>query len=115
MGQRVLPTAMDLTRELEVTSSGQAIGGQERTDIHMTHRLGAIITTLVILAVGFLAWRAGGRLRFAGIGLILLVILEFSIGVTAIASSLPIELAVAHNWLAGLLLLTMLRITALNR
>ena len=108
-------TAMDLSRELEVTSSGQAIGGQERVDIHIAHRLGAVITTLVVLVVGFLAWKAGGRLRFAGTAVILLVTLEFSIGVTAIASSLPIELAVAHNWLAGLLLLTMLRITALNR
>jgi hypothetical protein len=33
---------------------------------------------------------------------------------SAIASDLPIGLAVAHNWVAGLLLLAMLKIVALN-
>jgi len=109
-----LTTAMDLTRQLEVTSMGQAIGGQERTDIHIAHRLGAIVTTLLVLAVGLMAWRAGGRLRLAG-GLVLaLVAAEFSIGIASVATGLPIGLAVAHNWVAGLLLLAMLKITALE-
>ena len=94
---------------------GQAIGGQERVDIHITHRLGAAITAMLILAVGFVAWRAGDRMRLAGVAVMVLVVTEFSIGVAAIASNLPIELAVAHNWVAGLLLLAMLKIVALNR
>lgn len=109
-----LTTAMDLTRQLEVTSMGQAIGGQERTDIHIAHRLGAIVTTLLVFTVGLMAWRAGGRLRLAG-GLVLaLVAAEFSIGIASVATGLPIGLAVAHNWVAGLLLLAMLKITALE-
>jgi len=107
--------AMDLTRVHQVTSSGQAIGGQERIDIHIAHRLGAVLTALVVIAVGFMAWRAGGRLRFSAGIVLLLVVLEFSIGVAAIASDLPIGLAVAHNWIAGLLLLGLLKIIALNR
>jgi len=107
--------ALDLTRSHEVTSMGQAIGGQERIDIHIAHRLGALVTTLVILSLGFMAWRAGGRLRYAGGLMLLLVAAEFSIGVAAVASGLPIGLAVAHNWVAGLLLLVLLKITALNR
>jgi heme A synthase len=35
--------------------------------------------------------------------------------VTAVLSSLPIGLAVAHNWLAGLLLLALLKLLALSR
>ncbi len=107
--------AMDLSRDLEVTSMGQAIGGQERIDIHIAHRLGAVITGLAAFAVGFFAWRAGGRMHFAGGTVMLLVLTEFSIGVAAIASDLPISLAVAHNWLAGLLLLGLLKIASLNR
>ena len=94
---------------------GQAIGGQERVDIHIAHRLGALLTALVILSVGFMAWRAGGRLRYAGGLVLLLVAAEFSIGVAAVASGLPIGLAVAHNWVAGLLLLVLLKIAAQNR
>ena len=107
--------AMDLSSDHQVTSMGQAIGGQERIDIHITHRLGAVIAVALILVVGLMAWRVDGRMRFAGITVLLLVIMEFSIGVAAIASSLPIGLAVAHNWVAGLLLLAMLKIVALNR
>lgn len=107
--------ALDLSRQHEVTSMGQAIGGQERVDIHIAHRLGALLTALVILSVGFMAWRAGGRLRYAGGLVLLLVAAEFSIGVAAVASGLPIGLAVAHNWVAGLLLLVLLKIAAQNR
>ena len=107
--------AMDLSRQHEVTSMGQAIGGQERIDIHIAHRLGAVITTLMVLAVGFLAWRTGGRLRKAGGMALILVAAEFSIGISAIASDLPIGLAVAHNWVAGLLLLVILKIKALTQ
>ncbi len=107
--------AMDLSRHHEVTSMGQAIGGQERIDIHIAHRLGAVVTTLMVLAVGFMAWIVGGRLRKAGAIALILVTAELSIGITAIISDLPIELAVAHNWVAGLLLLVMLKIAALNQ
>lgn len=107
--------ALDLSRQHEVTSMGQAIGGQERIDIHIAHRLSALLTALVILAVGFTAWRAGDRFRYAGGLVLLLVAAEFSIGVAAVASSLPIVLAVAHNWVAGLLLLVLLKITTLNQ
>ena len=94
---------------------GQAIGGQERMDIHMTHRLLAVVTTVMLLFVGMMAWRANGTLRVAGGIVLLLVLAEFSIGIAAIASDLPIGLAVAHNWLAGMLLLAMLKILALNQ
>lgn len=107
--------AMDLSANHQVSSLGQVIGGQERMDIHITHRLLAAATTLMLLAVGYMAWRAHGRLRIAGMMLLLLVLLEFSIGIAAVAADLPIGLAVAHNWLAGMLLLGMLKIMALNR
>ncbi len=94
---------------------GQAIGGQERVDIHIAHRLGAVVSTLIALVIGLMAWRAGDRLRLTGGVVILLVAAEFSIGIATIASSLPIGLAVAHNWVAGLLLLAMLKVVALNR
>lgn len=107
-------TAMDLSREHQVTSAGQAIGGQERSDIHIAHRLGAVVTTLLILAVGLMAWRTGESLRFAGGLVLILVVAEFSIGIASVATGLPISLAVAHNWVAGLLLLAILKITALE-
>ena len=107
--------AFDLTRTHKVTPDGHVTGGEERVDIHIAHRLGAVATTLLILAVGFLSWRAGGRLRNAGIVVALLVAVEFTIGIISITSDLPIWLAVSHNWIAGLLLLALLRIVTLEQ
>lgn len=107
--------AMDLSSEHEVTPSGQVIGGQERIDIHITHRLLAVLTTLLLLVTGAMALKAGSGFRLAGGVIILLVLTEFTIGALAIASDIPIGMAVAHNWLAGLLLLILLKLVALNR
>jgi cytochrome c oxidase assembly protein subunit 15 len=107
--------ALDLTRSHEVTSLGKVTGGQERIDLHIAHRLGAVATAILVLAVGFLSWRAGGRLRNAGILVMLLVATEFVIGLIGVASGLPIGLAVSHNWIAGLLLLALLKIVALEQ
>lgn len=110
-----LLAAFDLSRIHPVTPSGQAIGGQERTAIHQAHRLGAVLTTLVILLTGTLAWRAGGRWRITGALLCLLIVTEFGVGIAAILAELPILLAVAHNWLAALLLIGLLRLVTLDQ
>jgi heme A synthase len=41
--------------------------------------------------------------------------LEFCVGIAAILTQLPIGLAVAHNWLAGMLLLSLLKLRHLNK
>ena len=110
-----LLTAFDLSRQHEVTPMGQAIGGEERLAIHKAHRIGAVITLAVILLAALIALRAGARYRTAAIIILALVTLEFSVGIAAILTSLPISLAVAHNWLAGLILLALLRLAAISR
>ncbi len=110
-----LLTAFDLSRQHEVTPMGQAIGGQERLAIHKTHRIGAVLTLLATLLAALTALNAGPRYRGTALVILILVTLEFSVGIAAILSSLPISLAVAHNWLAGLILLALLRQVALTR
>jgi len=43
-----------------------------------------------------------------------LLLSELGIGFASVISGLPIGLAVAHNWLAGLLLLALLKLLALS-
>jgi len=105
-------TAFDLTRQHEIGPTGLVLGGAERTDIHKLHRLFAVITLLVAAVAGVLAFRA--RLRVAGLIVLILVAAEFSVGVAAIVTALPIGIAVAHNWLAAILLLALLRLLALS-
>jgi len=109
-----LMKAMDLSRIHEVTGSGQAIGGEERLAIHKTHRLGAVVASVLVLLATLAALLEGSRYRAVAIVLLLLLVSEFTIGVSAILSSIPIGLAVAHNWFAGLLLLALLKLLALG-
>lgn len=110
-----LLVALDLSRVHAVDSNGFVIGGAERADIHKLHRLTAVLVLLATLAAGSMALRHGQRLRCAGVLVIALVTLEFGLGVAAIVAALPIALAVAHNWLAALLLLALIALLARTR
>jgi cytochrome c oxidase assembly protein subunit 15 len=110
-----LKTALDLTRRHVTGQGGLVLGGPERADIHKLHRLTAVATLVFIIAAGIAALRAGHDLRIIGIALILFVSIEFGVGVMAVLSDLPIALAVAHNALAALLLLGLLKLYAESR
>ena len=86
------------------------LGGPERAAIHKLHRISGIFAATAILIAGFGAIRAGRDLRTIGIALIALVTIEFSLGVAAVISGLPIGVAVAHNWIAALLILTTIKL-----
>ncbi|MGY4532200.1 cytochrome c oxidase assembly protein subunit 15 [Pseudomonas sp. TE3786] len=85
------------------------LGGQldsdARTAIHFTHRLGAMLVTLLLLA---LAWQLqrGGHGRLAGL-LVLALAVQISLGVSNVLLHLPLAVAVAHNAGGALLLLTL--------
>lgn len=104
--------AFDLTRSLETNDMGFVVGGAERTDIHILHRLVAVLTVVAVLAVAALAMRADRSLRSVGVFVCLVVVAEMLVGITAIQSNIAIAVAVSHNWLAGLLLLALLRMRA---
>jgi len=108
-----LKTAFDLARHHEIGPAGFALGGAERADIHKLHRLVAAATLLTALIAGGLA--LAGRMGITAVFVIALGALEFSIGVAAILFDLPIGIAVAHNLLAAILLLGLLRLHALCR
>lgn len=106
-----LGKAFDLSREHEIGPTGMALGGPERADIHKLHRIGAMIAAFACVFAGILALRAGaGGNAWLVIGV---VVTEFVVGVAAVLTDIPIEIAVAHNWLAAILLLALLRLLAL--
>lgn len=109
-----LATAMDLTRRHQVTPSGQAIGGTERIAIHQAHRLGAVLATIAVLITAAVAMRRSGVSRKTAVVTGALVLVEFSVGIASVLSGLPILLAVAHNWLAALLMLSLLKLLSLD-
>ena len=77
-----------------------------RTAIHLTHRIGAVITLVFLL---FIAWRLVrlAALQRLGVTLAVLVSLQFILGLLNILWRLPLPNAVAHNGTAALLLAVM--------
>ena len=102
--------AFHLIRELGMTADGSYLSNEALTAIHWTHRLGAVFTLL------YLAWLTSRvvreeTLRRHGFVIFALLLLQFTLGVSNIWLSLPLPVAVMHNAIAALLLVS---VVALN-
>lgn len=97
-----------LTQHIGPNYLGGQLDSDARTAIHMTHRLGALVLSLVLL---LLAWglRAAGLARLAGL-LLLALAVQVSLGVSNVLLHLPLAVAVAHNAGGAALLLVLVLI-----
>lgn len=104
--------AFVLWRGLGVDYEGGVLDGPARTAIHMTHRIGAAVTAAALLALAFPALRAKAT-RPAARLLLALLFIQLSLGIANVVFNLPLMVAVAHNGVAALLLLSV--VTLLHR
>jgi len=101
--------AFVLWRGLGIDYEGGVLDHPARVAIHFVHRLGAVVTALVL---GFLAWRTirtgqSRAVRMAGAVLAALLVVQWTLGPVMVLKALPLELATAHNGVAALLVLAM--------
>ncbi|MGL6162251.1 COX15/CtaA family protein [Microbulbifer sp.] len=96
----------DLAQQIGPNYLGGALESDARTAIHITHRIGALVVSLLVLTLSALAWRAGSR-RWA-VGLAGVLVLQVCLGIANVVMFLPLPIAVAHNAGAALLLLGLL-------
>jgi cytochrome c oxidase assembly protein subunit 15 len=99
--------AFVLWRGLGVNYEGGVLDQPARVAIQYTHRLGAMLTTLILLLTARLGLRAvaGGRVRRATGALLVTLALQLVIAIAMIVSGFSLWLATAHNAGAALLLL----------
>ena len=109
--------AFVLWRGLGIDYEGGVLDHPARVAIHFIHRLGAAVTALVLGLLALLAWRKGRntsvRIAAAIVGAVL--ILQLILGPLMVVRALPLLLATAHNGVAALLLLSVVRINRLLR
>jgi cytochrome c oxidase assembly protein subunit 15 len=79
-----------------------------RIAIHVTHRLGALTTLLVVGGFALYLLVRGGPARRAGIPMLSLLVLQIGLGIGNVLLHLPLPVAVAHNAVAALLLLSLI-------
>ncbi|MBX9914838.1 MAG: COX15/CtaA family protein [Pseudomonadaceae bacterium] len=97
-----------LTQHIGPNYLGGQLDSDARTAIHMTHRLGAVLLSAVLL---LLAWRlrSEGLNQLAGL-LLLALALQVSLGISNVLLHLPLAVAVAHNAGGAALLLVLVLI-----
>lgn len=98
--------AFHFTRELGKTAQGELLSLASLTAIHWVHRVGALITFLLLAALVFKMLRIPSLAKLGGV-LGLVLVIQVSLGIANVLFSLPLPVAVAHNGVAALLLLTL--------
>lgn len=103
-----------LWRGIGINYEFGVLDNDARVAIHMAHRIGAVITLMYLLALcGFLWFRAAATTQlFAGVVLIVLIA-QITLGIGNIVWTLPLPVAVAHNGVAALLVLSLVTLNYL--
>jgi len=96
--------AFHVVRELGQTADGALLSNAALTAIHWTHRMFALVVSVIVL---YAALRALRVVKPVGVALIVALAVQFSLGVANVAFSLPLPLAAAHNAGAAALLLAL--------
>ncbi|MGH8285524.1 MAG: COX15/CtaA family protein [Steroidobacteraceae bacterium] len=99
--------AFVLWRGLGINYEGGVLEHPARVAIHLTHRLGAVVVSLLLAlaAAAVLRQTALMRSRGAALGVLAALALQLAIGIFMVLEAFPLSLATAHNAGAALLVL----------
>tara|TARA_Y100000588_G_C14148384_1_gene879433 strand:- start:9 stop:1028 length:1020 start_codon:yes stop_codon:yes gene_type:complete len=88
-----------------------------RITIQFVHRLGAIVTALLVYFICFFAIKHYNNraLRLVAVSAIFLISLQFLLGILNVVYLLPLGVAVAHNGVAALILASMASLIYLSK
>ncbi len=96
--------AFVLWRGLGINYAGGVLDHPARVAIHFTHRVGAIVATVLLLLAALTALRSlGSGPRWASAAVLVALALQLSAGIFMVLRAFPLELAAAHNAGAALL------------
>jgi len=95
-----------LVRELGRTADGGHLAYAALTAIHWTHRVGALVTFVLVGALAIALMRLEG-MKGLGTTLTAVLFLQVGLGIANVAAGLPLAVAVAHNAVAAVLLVTL--------
>ncbi len=97
--------AFVLWRGLGINYAGGVLDHPTRVAIHFSHRVGAVVASILLLLAAFATWRRGlgSGVRWAGLAVIAALALQICIAYFMVKRAFPLELAAAHNAGAALL------------
>jgi cytochrome c oxidase assembly protein subunit 15 len=99
--------AFVLWRGLGVDYEGGVLDHPARVGIHFAHRLGALVAIVLLAAFGA-SLRRHAATRGAGLAVLGALTMQVALGISIVVWGVPLPVAVAHNGVAALLLLTVI-------
>ena len=102
--------AFTFIRPLGINYEGGVLSNSAGVTVHLMHRIGALVTFIVIagLTISLLVKSRNTLVKKVSAGILLLLVVQVSLGIANVLLLLPIPIAVAHNAVAALLLLSMI-------
>ena len=94
-------------RELGRNPDGSFLSVEALRAIHWAHRIGALITTGVIIAAALMLMRGHAALKRQAMWIKGALVAQIAVGISTVLFSQPIALATAHNFIAAALLATL--------
>jgi cytochrome c oxidase assembly protein subunit 15 len=93
---------------------GGLLDNAGRIAIHMMHRFGALITSIMVggLALWLIVVAKNKTLRVLGVSIALLLLCQITVGISFVLLRFPLGLGVVHNGMAMLLLLSVVALNA---
>lgn len=98
----------DLAHPIGPNYLGGHLDIPSRTAIHLAHRIGALVVTVVVLWLVIRLFKS--RFSTMATGLLLMLIIQLSLGVSNVVFGLPLLIAVLHNLFGALLLATLVTV-----
>ncbi len=99
--------AFVLWRGIGIDYEGGVLDHPARVAVHFTHRLGAVLATVLIALLGIGLLRESAT-RADGAAVLAVLALQLSLGVSIVWFGVPLGVAVLHNGVAALLLLAVI-------
>lgn len=101
-------SAFNLFSPIGPNYQGGLLGNTPRVTIHVTHRIGALVVAIYVLMMAIVLFlRKNTTLKKMAAIMLFLLIVQISLGILNIVWLLPLPVAVLHNGVAALLLLSM--------
>ena len=107
--------AFTFIREIGVNYEGGVLSNSAGVTVHFVHRVGALITFLFLsgLAISLLLKSENKLVKRTSAAILVLLIIQVSLGVANVLLLLPIPVAISHNAVAALLLLSVIALNYL--
>ena len=104
-------TGFNLTQHIGPNYLGGNLDNEARIAIHFSHRVGAIVTTIIVLLLSISMLRQQSS-RIVNLGKVLVAVLclQVVLGLSNVYFNFPISVAVAHNIIGATLLITMVTV-----